>query len=234
MPLNERLNLRFNIASAAALKGKPPFSFSVAVSHAERKEVFFMKFSVKKIVFIGLMVSISIVLTRLLSVTLGIVRVGFGDVPIIISGMLLGPPAGAFTGVLSDTLGFWISGAAGTYIPWMALSKALVGIIPALIYKHMKYAREGGIFNGNPEARKVSSYKKRLPGNPDLFRIAAAVAVTDVICSMILDTIWLLPIFPGYGMLGLLTVRVPVRVVLILIEIPLVYEIMKRLKNIQL
>lgn len=166
-----------------------------------------MKFSTKKIVFIGLMVSISIILTRLLSfMVFGVARVSFGDIPTMMSGMIFGPLTGAVTGILSDIVGVLIfpSPSGASYIPGMTLSKALIGLIPALLYKYIK--------------------------GSDFVKVAAGVVTAEIICSMVLDTIWLIP-FYGNGIIGLISIRIPIRLVLMAVEIPVIYEIMKRLKK---
>lgn len=166
-----------------------------------------MKFNTKRIVFTGLLVSISIILTRFFSfMVFGISRVSFGDIPTMMSGMMFGPLTGAVTGILSDIVGVLIfpspSGAA--YIPGMTLSKALIGLIPALAYKYIK--------------------------GSDFFRIAAGVVAAEIICSMVLDTIWLSP-FYSKGIIALISIRIPIRLVLMVVEIPVIYEILRRLKK---
>lgn len=167
-----------------------------------------MKNMTRRIVFIGLLVSISIILTRMLSfMVLGIARVSFGDIPIMLSGILFGPVTGAVTGALSDLTGVLLFPSPGgaSFLPGMTLSKALVGLIPALAIRYLK----------GSEFTKV------------MFGVAAA----EIICSMVLDTIWLSP-FYGKGIIGLMAIRVPIRAVLMAAEIPVIYQIMKRLKKV--
>lgn len=167
-----------------------------------------MNFTAKRIVSIGLMASISIVLARLLSfMVMGMARISFGDVPIMLSGMLFGPLTGAATGILSDIVGVLLLPSPGgaSYIPGMTLSKALVGIIPALAIKYIR--------------------------GSDLFKTVLAVVATEIVCSMVLDTIWLSP-FYGNGIIALAFLRVPIRFILMLIEIPVIYELYKSLRKV--
>ncbi|NLK97869.1 MAG: folate family ECF transporter S component [Epulopiscium sp.] len=96
-------------------------------------------FNTRVLVACGLLASISIVLTRLFSYMIPLaglpaLRIGFGDIPVIISGMLFGPIAGGLTGGVSDLLGFILNPMGGPYIPGFTISAVLRGLIPGLIY----------------------------------------------------------------------------------------------------
>ncbi len=101
----------------------------------------------KAIVGSGLLVAISIILTRVFSIAMPTLRLGFGDVPIIISGIVYGPFVGGITGAISDVLGYMINPMGGAYFPGFTVSAALRGIIPGLIY--MIIPRKKTKFNFN-------------------------------------------------------------------------------------
>ncbi|SCY82752.1 folate family ECF transporter S component [Alkaliphilus peptidifermentans] len=92
------------------------------------------KLSTKKLVMASFLSALTIVLTRYGSIMLagGSIRLGFGNLPIILSGILLGPIAGALTGVVSDLLGVLILSQGGFH-PGFTLSAALTGLIPGMI-----------------------------------------------------------------------------------------------------
>ena len=92
------------------------------------------KLSTKKLVLASIFCALNIVLTRFFSVMImeGTVRLGFGNLPIILSGMLLGPFAGALTGIVSDIIGVMVN-PMGSFHPGITLSMALTGFIPGLI-----------------------------------------------------------------------------------------------------
>lgn len=97
------------------------------------------RFTTRVLVACGLLASISIVLTRVFSYTIPLaglpaLRIGFGDIPVIISGILFGPIAGGLTGGVSDTLGFMLNPMGGPYIPGLTITAILRGVIPGLIY----------------------------------------------------------------------------------------------------
>jgi len=98
-----------------------------------------MKISSHKITTMGLLIALSIILTRIASLRIAIggvegIRIGFGGLPIILGGIIFGPLAGGIIGGFSDLLGYFIN-PIGVYMPHFTLTSALTGIIPALVLK---------------------------------------------------------------------------------------------------
>jgi ECF transporter S component (folate family) len=98
-----------------------------------------MKISSRKITTIGLLIALSIILTRIASLRIAIggvegIRIGLGGLPIILGGLLFGPLSGGLVGAISDLLGYFIN-PIGVYMPHFTLTSALTGIIPALVLK---------------------------------------------------------------------------------------------------
>lgn len=96
-------------------------------------------FNTRALVACGLLAAISIVLTRVFSYMIPLaglpaLRIGFGDIPVIISGILFGPIAGGLTGGVSDILGFILNPMGGPYIPGFTISAVLRGLIPGVIF----------------------------------------------------------------------------------------------------
>jgi riboflavin transporter len=122
------------------------------------------------IIVSGLLVALSIVLTRVFSANLIIVgvpatRLSIGFLPIIICGMVIGPVWGFFAGGLADALGFLIF-PNGTYFPLISLTSALAGLLPGLIACSVKKA-------------------------PDWLKALLCVSAVQILCSMLLQTYWL-------------------------------------------
>jgi len=108
-----------------------------------------MKISSHKITTIGLLIALSIILTRIASLRIAIggvegIRIGLGRLPIILGGIIFGPLAGGLIGAFSDLLGYFIN-PIGAYMPHFTLTSALTGIIPATILILMK-KEESNIF----------------------------------------------------------------------------------------
>lgn len=129
-----------------------------------------MNKKVYKIVVSGLLIALSIVLTRIFALNFIIAgipgaRLAIGFVPIILGSMLLGPYFGAGIGALADIIGFLFF-PTGPYFLLVTLTSALVGILPYLIM------------------RITSKLKSWL-------QLLLSVGITQIACSMFLQSLWL-------------------------------------------
>lgn len=120
----------------------------------------------------GMLVAVSVVLTRLFSVPVTIagiqaIRLNLGFIPIMLSSILLGPFYGGIVGAAADIAGYFVNSGGGAYFPGFTLTSALVGIIPYLI---------------------CFRFKRRV------FITALAVFTTTLISSL-LNTLWLVILF---------------------------------------
>lgn len=103
-----------------------------------------------KLIALALLVATSIILTRFLSFYLPMfgtnaVRVGLGHIPILLTGILFGPIAGAMVGAVSDVLGTLLF-SPFPYFPGFTASAALTGIIAGLMMMLLeRYHRIGMI-----------------------------------------------------------------------------------------
>jgi ECF transporter S component (folate family) len=125
-----------------------------------------MKISSHKITTMGLLIALSIILTRVASLRIAIggvegIRIGLGKLPIILGGIIFGPLAGGMIGAFSDLLGYFIN-PMGAYMPHFTLTSALTGIIPATILILMK------------------------KNEPNIFDLGIAITAGQVITSIIL------------------------------------------------
>jgi ECF transporter S component (folate family) len=92
----------------------------------------------KYITLTSIFIALSIVLSRILSIRVSIggvegIRIGFGDFPLMLSGILFGPFWGGLAGISADIIGYIIS-PMGPYMPHFTLTSALKGIIPGLLF----------------------------------------------------------------------------------------------------
>ncbi len=88
------------------------------------------------LVYSGILIALSVILTRFASLRFAIggvenIRVGLGAFPILIAGVLFGPFYGAIVGILADLIGFMIS-SMGAYMPHFTFVSAMYGFIPGL------------------------------------------------------------------------------------------------------
>ncbi|MCD8105499.1 MAG: folate family ECF transporter S component [Lachnospiraceae bacterium] len=84
----------------------------------------------RTLVFLGLLVAMHIVLTRLLVIELGSYRITVGVVCTILAGLWFGPLAGGLCGMVADLLGCLLKGYAVN--PFITVAAMLWGIVPAL------------------------------------------------------------------------------------------------------
>jgi len=166
----------------------------------KRGGVEMIKNPVRKIVYAGVFIALNIILTRLFSYSVKIggitgVRLNVGEVPLVLSGILLGPVYGGITGAAADLLGFPIN-PQGAYFPGFTLSAALMGLVPGL-------------------------YGKLIKGKWSLLHISLAVIVTTVLTSTVLNTLWVY-ILSGKAVAVLLPPRITANIVLIPVYIFLI------------
>lgn len=162
-----------------------------------------------KIVSSGLLIALSVILTRVFSADLIIAgipgaRLAAGFVPIMLAGILFGPYYGMGVGAAADVIGYLLF-PSGTYFPPITLTSALVGLLPHLVFSW---------------ARGWKDWQKTL----------IAVAVTQIICSVFLQTFWLSLLY-GKAYEALLYPRAIVVFVTVPVYFVLIYAILSALKR---
>ena len=98
-----------------------------------------MNLTTRTITYMAMLVALNVILTRFFSVRIpfeGIdgIRLGFGTLPLILSGLLLGVRAGFLVGVIGDLTGFAIA-PSGMYLPTFTLAAGCYGAFAALIFR---------------------------------------------------------------------------------------------------
>ncbi len=88
--------------------------------------------STKEVVIMGLLIAVSIVLSRFLSIPAWNFKIGFAFLPIALGAILLGPIQGAFIGAVADFIGA-ILFPIGAYFPGFTLTAGLVGMTYGLL-----------------------------------------------------------------------------------------------------
>lgn len=112
---------------------------SVWSARSPKKGGYFMRVNTKRLTTIGLLVGISVIFTRFLGVVMPLagiqaLRLSFGQLPIMLAGILLGPVAGAITGALADIIGGVIF-PIGPYFPGFTVSTAMWGFLTPLLLR---------------------------------------------------------------------------------------------------
>ncbi len=156
---------------------------------------------IRKIAIMALMAAISIILARFFSFMIGgTIRIAFDHAPIYLAGILLGPWAGAMTGIVSDLVGILIAPIGG-FFPGFTISYALVGFIPGYIFKDRNLK------------------------NVNISTLIAALLLTDVIVSVILNTFWLSIMF-GDAFWAILPARLIARGIIMPVQIFFIYTLL--------
>ncbi len=169
------------------------------------------KISVQDLVKGAFLAAISIVLTRLFSFEyLQIIRIGFGNIPIMISGFLFGPLVGGITGAVADLIGVLIS-ARGVPHPGFTLTSTLSGVIPGLMVIYF-----------------LRSSKNKDPFT--FWRIFISSALVIAGSSLILNTIWLSQLY-GNPFIIVLQPRIISALIMLPIHSFIIYSIIKPLKK---
>ncbi|GAB1476028.1 hypothetical protein MASR2M70_08600 [Bacillota bacterium] len=164
------------------------------------------RINTKTLIMMALFAAISIILARFMVIWLtNSVRISFGNIPVMLAGLLFGPLAGGLTGAVADILGASLFSGYGWYPP-LTIPVVLAGIIPALLKPVL--------------LKKVT-----------IWRIYLVLAITNVIISIGLTT-WLLTGLYGTGFLELLAVRAPISLAVTVVEGLAVYILYDRLRKI--
>lgn len=174
------------------------------------------KISTRTLTQAGFLVAISIVLTRFVSIMVPLVgglpalRLGFGEIPIIMSGLLFGPLVGGISGMVADLIGAWAF-PQGPYYPGFTLSSILWGVLPGIYGIYLRRRGE----KGNP-----FTYK----------RILTIVLICTIPISLVLNTYWLSQMF-GKGFMVLLPGRLLSDAVKLPLEVYIITMLIKHLRT---
>lgn len=165
--------------------------------------------STRVLVLASIFVAMNIILSRLGAIMLfnGSVRFSFGNIPLIVSGLVLGPVVGAMTGGIADLLGFFINSHGGAFHPGFTLSSILTGIIPGVIAL---------LF---PTGKKYS-----------LLSVISSNISILIIVSLLLNTYWLSQL-QGAAYLVLLPTRAVTSIIITVLNILITYPLVKSLEK---
>lgn len=141
---------------------------------------------VKKLTLCALLIAIEIILSRFLSISTPIVKIGFDFAPLALAGFLLGPGWAFAAGGLADFIGANLF-PIGPYFPGFSLVAALCG----LTYGLLLHPRSG----------------PSLPDKLLWWRVLAAVLIVTLPLQLGLDTLWL-SVLMGKGYWALIPTRI--------------------------
>jgi riboflavin transporter len=92
------------------------------------------KLDARQLTHAGVLVAVSIILTRFAGLmVMNTIRLSFGNIPIYMAGLLLGPVVGGLVGGVADLVGFIINPFGAAFVPHIFLASVMRGIIPPLV-----------------------------------------------------------------------------------------------------
>jgi len=146
-------------------------------------------------VFVALLISIDIVLTRILSFQTYNIRISFGFIAVAASAILFGPVVSGLAAALADVMG-WVLVPKWIFFPGFTLSALLSGIIYGIFF-----------------------YKKPR----SLIRTVLAVLIITIFVDLGLNTLWLSIMF-NKAVLVLITGRVIKSAMLLPMQVILIHS----------
>jgi len=99
------------------------------------------KTSVRTLTMLALLVAMSIVFSRVLSISTGFVRFNLGSLPVLLAALLFGPWAGFAVGVVADMIGGVLAGYAIN--PLITLGAGAIGLVAGYAWQKLPNLRTG-------------------------------------------------------------------------------------------
>lgn len=169
------------------------------------------KIGTNTLVKASFLAALSIVLTRFASILpIPTLRIGFGEIPLMISGMLFGPIVGGIVGIASDLIGIMVNPQGPPHYGF-TISSMLWGVIPGLYVMYFKRNKGNNLYS---------------PA-----KIGIIVATCFVLISFGLNTYWLSQLYQK-GILVMLPGRALSAIINIPIQSIIIIYLMKYLKGI--
>ncbi len=163
-----------------------------------------LSINTQQLVTMALLVALDIVLSRFGSINMWNTRIGFGFVPIVIAGMLLGPFKAAITAAVADVIGALLV-PTGAFFPPLTVTAILRGILYGIMLKY------------------VPEYLARTIEDPKRFQkawigVCAATTLFDQLAfGLLLQSYWLSLLY-GSPYTGMMASRIPQIAILIPVE----------------
>lgn len=145
-----------------------------------------------RLVIMALLVAISVILSRFLSISAWNLKIGFAFIPVVMAGILFGPISAGIVAALADFLGATLL-PIGQFFPGFTLTAFITGIL-------------FGVF----------LYKKTTMKN-----IVIASILTQIIGSLLLNTLWISMLY-GTPFWALMPTRIVQTCVMTVIQIILI------------
>ncbi len=97
------------------------------------------KTTVRTLTMLALLTAMSIVFSRVLSISTGFVRFNLGSLPVLLAALLFGPGAGFAVGTVADIIGGVLAGYAIN--PLITLGAGAIGLVAGFAWKRLPQLR---------------------------------------------------------------------------------------------
>ncbi len=155
---------------------------------------------VRSLVMAGMLLAVQVVLGLVAAIPVGpSIRISFGYLALSSVGALLGPAVAPINGALADVIGHFIH-PTGPYFPGFTIT----GLASGFIYGMLLYKRD-----------------------ITLRRLLVTKLVIDVVCNLLLNTLWLNMLY-GKAFFALLPSRALKNLVQYPVDVLLLYPLMKK------
>ena len=161
------------------------------------------RITTKELVIMAVLIAVEIVLSRFLSISAWNTKIGFAFVPVVVAAILLGPVQAGIVGAVADVLGAVLF-PIGAFFPGFTLTAFLTGLV-------------WGLF---------------LHKEQTLPRVLGAVAVNQLILSLLLNTFWISVLY-GSPFKPLLVTRLPQTGILTVVQIVVILVLAKVIPRIK-
>lgn len=95
-------------------------------------------FSVKRLTIMAMLTALTVIVARFCAIQLNEgLRLSFESIPVILTGIWLGPISGMLVGGLADVVGTLINAYGGAYFPALTVTPMLIGLIAGLMAKYV-------------------------------------------------------------------------------------------------
>lgn len=127
----------------------------------------------------ALLIALQVVLSRWLSFQTWNLKIGFSFVPVALAARLFGPVEAMLVYGIGDVVGTFLF-PVGAYFPGFTVSAVLSG----LIYGMFLYKKNGSyVFFGKKDSKATKK--------SEIIRIVGAVGLIQLICSFLLNSLWI-------------------------------------------
>lgn len=149
----------------------------------------------RETVLMGLLIALDVVTASFLTVRTPFLKIGTSFIPVSLTGLLFGPLLGGIGAGMADIVQYLLF-PSGAYIPGITLNSFLAGAVYGFLL-----------------------YRK----NPSIWRTFLAAAISQLVISGVLTTLWLYLAAPGKTFIALFTMRIVKCLLMVPIETTIIY-----------